>query len=260
MKQGRIRQFAWTILLLVPVVISFTGCLHNSALFGPNTPKALTAVRARDSYILNEIQNYLMGKCLQANNPLPGITVAADSISSLTTVTSINCGQSRQTRDIIVYDLKLVIDLNYSDYARHFQETSDTTNVIGEIGSASLSAVSTLVGAGEIKDILATASSLTTATNVSFQKNYFQKQTGYAILAAMNAARLKQWSQIADALKKNDIDTYSLSAALSDLLEYKRVGSATAALTIMQEQSSVQGDAAKGEIQKTMQAKPTSRQ
>jgi hypothetical protein len=237
---------------LLVCILSSTSCLHNSAMRGPRTPTPLAVSSKNDLYVLNEIQNFYYGRCLQNNNPLPSTTIVAPDVW-----TGINCGTDRQKRDAIVHDLKMIIDHNYEDYARNFQQTADTTNLIGEVGATSLSAVSTLVGVGDLKDILSTASTLTQATNTSIQKNYFQKQTDYAILAEMNAERLKEWSQIADAMKNNDVNTYSLSAALDNLQEYKRVGTAIVALTTIGQQAGAQTVSAAADISKTAKQTPS---
>lgn len=247
---GRSRGSLFCSLLIC--TLGSTACLHNSAIRGPRTPMPLAVSRRNDLYVLNEIQNFYYGRCLQDKNPLPSSTIVAPG-----SWTGVNCGTDRQKRDSIIHDLKMIIDHNYEDYARNFQQTADTTNLIGEVGATSLSAVSTLVGVGELKDILSTASTLTQATNTSIQKNYFQKQTDYAILAEMSAERLKQWSQIADSMKNNDVNTYSLSEALDDLQEYKRVGTAMVALTTIGQQAGAQTVSAAADINKTAKQSPS---
>jgi len=236
-------------IILALCVLHMSGCIHrNNGISGPSTPKALQVTDKREQYVLNEIANFYYGNCLQLGNPLPSLST---TISAPQSSAAPDCGTPRQKRDAIIYDLKLIIDHNYEDYARHFQQTADITTFIGEVGSASLSAVGTLVGASSLKDILSTASTLTQSTNVSIQKDFFQKQTDYAILGEMDADRLKKWSEIADLMKNNDLNTYSLNAALNDLLEYKRVGTATAALTSIEQHAGAQTVTASAQLSET---------
>lgn len=190
----------------------------------------------RDDEVLNEVKNYYYNRCPEDNSTQLPTTPAATRPT--------NCGSPEEQRNTIIYDLKSIIDENYEKYARNFQQTADITTFVGEVGAAALTAVGTLVGASDLKDILTTASTLTQSTNVSIQKNFYQKQTEYAILAEMDADRAKQWLIIVN-LMKQPVSQYLLSAALNDLQEYKRAGTATAALTEMTQQAGATTDTAK---------------
>ena len=133
----------------------------------------------------------------------------------------INYGRLRSVRGPKVPKV-FVIDNKRNDDV--LEEVKGYHQFSGGDSAASLTAVATLVGASPTKDILTTASTLVQSTSVSAQKNYYQKQTGYAILNVMDSDRAKKWSAIYDDLTKLDIDKYSLSAALSDLVDYRRQG------------------------------------
>ncbi|MGH9513226.1 MAG: hypothetical protein ACRD2U_13925 [Terriglobales bacterium] len=125
----------------------------------------------------------------------------------------------------------MIIDRDYENYAGSFERTQDTSIFLGETSAATLTAVATVVGATATKDILTTASTLVQSTSVSAQKNFYQKQTSYAIINVMDSERAKKWALIYDLVVKNDIDKYPLSEALSDLVDYRRAGGALQALT-----------------------------
>ncbi len=161
--------------------------------------------------MLQEVQSYRDGKCLNDNSK--------------------TCKQDRAERDTIIYDLKMIIDRDYENYAGSFERTQDTSIFLGETSAATLTAVATVVGATATKDILTTASTLVQSTSVSAQKNFYQKQTSYAIINVMDSERAKKWALIYDLVVKNDIDKYPLSEALSDLVDYRRAGGALQALT-----------------------------
>ena len=214
--------------LLILSTSSLSGCIHNTVIKGPDTPDALKTGKLQNTKVRDEIVNFYYNKCLQDAPPTTPLTPPFTLES--------NCGSRKQQRDTIVYDLKNIIDNNYEAYARHFEQTADTANFAGEVSGASLTAVGTLVGATGLKDILTTASTLTQSTTVSMQKNYFQKQTEYAILSQMDASREKQWNVILQEMGKEEED-YPLSEALNDLQQYKRAGTGIAALTVMTQQS-----------------------
>ena len=238
-------------LTLILSCLPSVSCIRNGAISGPATPLPL---QIDPKYVLNEIQNFYYGKCLAESNPLPStsITVPAGGLNAF------NCGSPRDKRDQIIYELKIILDRNYAAYSVHFQQTADTVSFAGEVAAAGLSGVGALVGAGGMKDILSIASTLTQSTNVSIQKNYFQRQAGYAILAQMDSDRLTKWSEIADSIKNNDVDTYSLSNALDDLQEYRRLGTATAALTNIQQRTGAQNIEASAAL-KQIREKPRTR-
>jgi hypothetical protein len=198
---------------------------------GPRVPAVFVIDKKSDTRVLNEVTNYRDGKCLN------------DSAK--------DCKPDRAERDTIIYDLKMIIDRNYENYAGSFERTEDTSLFLGETSSASLTAVATLVGATPTKDILTTASTLVQSTSVSAQKNYYQKQTSYAILNVMDSQRAKKWAAIYDLVVKNDIDKYPLSEALSDLVEYRKAGTALQALTSIQETAGQVKASAGTDIKKT---------
>lgn len=249
-----------TLALVFTFGLANAGCMFKHVISGPPTPKALAVTAQSDTYVMKEIANFYAGKCLQEDNPQPG---AASDKSNRTSNVTTSCGTDQKTdrekRDEIMYDLKSIIDHNYDSYARNFQQTADTVSFGGEVSSAALSAVGTVVGATALKDILSTAATLTTSTTVSVQKNYFQKQSEYAILASMDAGRLQEWSDIAKLLKENDVNTYSLSQGLNDLLEYRRLGTAVAALTTIEQTAGSQSQQSKKEIQDTANSEQKSK-
>jgi hypothetical protein len=195
---------------------------------GPRVPKVFVIDQKRDNEVFEEVRKYRDGTCL--NN---------------------NTKECRAERDIIVYDLKMIIDRNYEEYAHAFERTQDTAIFLGETSGASLTAVATLVGATATKDILTTASTLAQSTSVSAQKNYYQKQTSYAILNVMDSDRAKKWSKIYDNLSTLDVEKYPLSAALSDLVDYRRAGTAIQALTSIQQAAGAVKEEAGAAVEKT---------
>lgn len=233
MAMGSSRVFtsqSLSVLVISGAMLVTSAC---SSVRGPRVPKAFM-IKDRDANIVKEITNFYNGKCLND--------------------ASKDCTPDERERDIIVYDLKIVIDRNYEDYARAFEQTQDTSVFLGEVSGASLTGVATLVEDMALKDILTTASSLVQSTSVSVQKNYYQKQTSYAILNVMDADRAKKWSQIYDLLVNNGLADYSLSAALADLVEYRRAGTAIHALTSIQQAAGAQKTEATATVDKTNKA------
>lgn len=220
--------------LCLPLALGMTGCvlgaLHSSV-NGPAVPKAFVVDKATNEAVLADIKNF----------------------QACTSRTAPKC--DRAERDRIIYTLKLIVDGNYEVYARNFEQVADTSSFLGEVSAATLSGIAPIVGDVGTKDILALASTLTQATSVSMQKNFYQKQSSYAILVVMDAQRLQKWSQVYDRMDKLDVDGYSLAAALTDLAEYRTEGTAVKALTSIQQKAGQTENSAHGDIKKTDQHK-----
>jgi hypothetical protein len=97
------------ICLSLTLFFATTGCAVkavNRSVSGPDTPRALRVNKAHDEAVLAEVKNFLNGKCLD------------DATQT--------CAQSTAERNRIIYDLKLIIDQNFEQYAKNYEQTSDT--------------------------------------------------------------------------------------------------------------------------------------
>jgi hypothetical protein len=215
--------------LLVVCIGGTTGCLTVS---GPRLPKALIVTKEQDQAVLDEVARFKDGKCL----PNPGTAT---------------CPPSRAERDQIIYDLKMIIDRNYQDYAKSFEGTEDGSLFLGEITAATLSGTAGILADAGTKDILTLASTLAQSTSVSSQKNFYQKKTAYAIVVEMNAQRATKWSAIYDLMRNNNLNTYPLGAALSDLLEYRQQGTALQALASIEQNAGAKAEDAQDAVKET---------
>ena len=198
----------------IPVIVAVlgaTGCAIHRSISGPAVPSIFVVSKTSNSEITTAVSNF--EKCL------------ATGVGKC----------DRAERDRIVYALKLIIDRNYEEYAKNFEQVADTSTFIGEISAASLSGVGPLLADVGTKDILTLASTLTQSTTVSMQKNFYQKQTSYAILVVMDSQRLTKWSEILTSIQDHDINEYPLGAALADLADYRREGTAVKALESIQQ-------------------------
>lgn len=227
---------------LVLGLFLLSGC---ASIRGPKTPTVFLVDKETNKDTLSEVQVYRDG-CKKIDK---STTCTAEQVknSCLHQPTGDNC---RPDRDAIIYDLKKIIDHNYESYARAFEQTQDSSIFAGEVSAASLTAVATLVGASDVKDILTTASTLVQATSTSAQKNFYQKQTSYSILNVMNGDRAKEWATIYDKMERNGADKYSLGEAMDNLIAYRQAGDAIHALASIQQSAANTKDAASKKIQK----------
>jgi hypothetical protein len=219
-----------------------SGC---ASIRGPKTPAVFLVDKETNKDVLSEVQIYRDGcKKIDKN------TVCTDQQIANSCLHMPGGGSCRSDRDTIVYDIKRIIDHNYEIYARSFEQTQDSSIFAGEVSSASLTAVATLVGATELKDVLTTASTLVQATSTSVQKNFYQKQTSYSILNVMSGDRAKEWATIYDKLEQNGADQYQLGEAMDNLVAYRQAGDAIHALASIQQSAANTKDAAGKKIQR----------
>lgn len=222
-------------LTLAPYIFLLSGCglaaFHRS-ISGPDVPKALKVDRHRQEEVLKEIQYFQEAKCLDGRS-----AEACEDKS-----------KRKTDRNRVIYDLKLIIDRNFEDYSRNYEQVGDTVNFSGETTAASLSGVATVVGDAGEKALLSLASTLTQSTLISSQKNFYQKQTIFTILAVMESQRLDKWKDVVQLMQNDDEDQYPLSAALADLAEYRRRGTALAALESIEQTAGSKGAEAKQRI------------
>ena len=223
------------------LVLCTSGCALRRSVSGPAVPKA---------FITGKTLNYAH-VCDPDQKKTVNDVVVCDvkNFQDCANHTAPKCDKAE--RDRIIYTLKLIIDRNYDRYAKNYEQVADTGTFAGEVSAASLSGVATVVGDAGMKAILALASTLTQSTLVSAQKNFYQKQAVYAILAVMDSQRLDKWKDILQTMKKDDVDEYSLSAALVDMADYQRRGTAVAGLESVQQSAGTTRDKAKTSIDNT---------
>jgi len=241
-RPSRLTPVALGLCLCIPLILVFSGCAIrgvNRSISGPDVPDALKIPKNDEKYpgriteqgVLTEISNFSLGQCLNADwNTKQAARTPVTATPSCTEGNS----PDQSGRNKIIYDLKLILDRRYEQYAKNYEQVADTTTFAGEVSAASLSGIATIVGDAGEKAILALASTLTQTTVTSMQKNFYQKQASYAILAVMNSQRLDKWKDILQSMDKG-LDVYPLAAALVDMEEYRTRGTAVFALQSIQQ-------------------------
>jgi hypothetical protein len=209
------------------LVLCTSGCAVRRSINGPAVPKALVTNKNLDyAHVCDANQQKTMNDVVVCD---------VKKFQECTTDTAPKC--DRAERDRIIYTLKLIIDQNFDQYAKSFEQVADTATFLGEVSAASLTGVATIYGASDIalKNILTLASSLTQSTTISMQKNFYQKQTSYTILAQMESQRTKKWSEILTSMQDHNTGEYPLAYGLADLAQYRQAGTAVQALQSIQQ-------------------------
>src|SRR5260370_34325139 len=202
---------------LVGSCLLFTpGCHSRYTLARPPVPKALQASKTNDKDLKDLLT--ALRKKEEGNPPVP-ITQAE--------------------RNQFIFRVVATIDEGYQEYVENIETTRGLTSFLAETTSTTLSGVATILGSASTKSILSAASALTTSTELSSEKNFFQKQTTTALVNQMDALRLAALTPI----KLGTVlptDQYTVEQAIVDLKSYLYAGTLARGLSAIEAQSAVQ--------------------
>jgi hypothetical protein len=147
---------------------------------------------------------------------------------------------SGATRNELLSDLILLVDLNYYHWEKLVYDKKAYTDFGSAVTATTLSSVSALVGANEIKTILSAISSGITSTGVTFNSKVLQDQSVTAILAKMRANRATQFLKLRASMTALDaagnpigptpLSRYSVRQGLIDIALYYNSGTFVSAI------------------------------
>jgi len=134
-----------------------------------------------------------------------------------------------------------------SSYERF--EMSLTTQRAGfETGSDTIqlgrSAATTVVGAGDVKELLAASMTAFQGTRLSYDKNFFREKTTESIISQMRATRKTRQAQLITSLATRDVASYPWDAVWIDLIDFYYAGTVPSALVEIANGAGAKADAA----------------
>ncbi|MGA3130340.1 MAG: hypothetical protein ABSD59_06040 [Terracidiphilus sp.] len=150
--------------------------------------------------------------------------------------------QARVLRDQIVYRTLADIESTYGRFEVQLTTSRATENVLADTAQLGITAATTVVGASDVKDILAASLSGLQGTQLSIDKNFFREKTTESLISQMRADRKNLEAQIisrlagqdviptTDPTTKANIAAYSLDAAWIDVTQYYYAGTVPSAL------------------------------
>ena len=210
---------------LLPVL---TGCLNSIAPHRPQTLAPTVAAYAAADY-------------------------KADVARYRSAISEKDYTQARALRDQIVYRTLADIESQYGHFEQQLTVNRASENLLADTAQLGLTAATTVVSAGDIKDILAASLSGLQGTQLSIDKNFFREKTTEALISQMRADRKNLQAQIISRLASQDviptpatkdqqaIPAYALEAAWIDVTQYYYAGTVPSALVSI---ASNTGDAA----------------
>jgi hypothetical protein len=151
--------------------------------------------------------------------------------------------KAQALRNEIAYRVMGDIESSYGK----FEATLTTKRAGFETGSDAvqlgITAATTLVAAGDVKEILAASLSAFQGTRLSIDKNFFQEKTTQSIISQMRATRKIKQAELITNLGTRDVTSYPWDAAWIDLVDFYYAGTVPSALV---EISNAAGSKAEG--------------
>ncbi len=211
-------------LALAALLPALTGCLNTMAPSRPSTLAPAIAAYPTSDYNndVTEYRNAISGKAQQDGKP--------DYL------------KARALRDQIVYRAIADIESSYGHFEQQLTVNRASESLLADTAQLGLTAATTVVSAGDIKDILAASLSGLQGTQLSIDKNFFREKTTESLISQMRADRKNLQAQIISRLASQDviptpaskdqptIPAYSLEAAWIDVIQYYYAGTVPSAL------------------------------
>jgi len=160
---------------------------------------------------------------LQKKYFLPGTDVL-DAYDGLRTA------QEKKTyRDAVVYGRLLALDMQFSLFKKTIYREATDSNLSLDVLGVGVGAAGAATTSADASRILSALSGGISGTRTAINKDLYYEKTMPALLALMDADRLKIRAQILRGLTQ-EVSVYPLGRALSDLEDYYQAGSIPGAI------------------------------
>lgn len=226
--------------LIVPLTLC--GCQHTMA---PPLPKALAAP-AIVSYPIEDF-NSDVARYRQA-------------------ISGKDYATARTLRDAIVGRAFSSIEYGYSRFEGQIIERRASFETSADVTSLGVTAAATVIGAGDIKDILVASLSGIQGVRLSIDKNFFEQKTSETIVSQMRTDRATLEARIltnlatedviatVDPATKRMIPAYGLDDAWRDIVRYYYAGTVPSALISLNTATGKSAQDAEQNLQSTLSA------
>lgn len=228
MPNVRIRELKFAALCLLPLLAC--GCASN---MGPKMPKELGAPSI-SAYPVDEFKSNL-GK--YRNDVASGDLKGALDL-----------------RNEMAYRVMADIESSYGSFEMKLSSSRATQSTLADATMLGLTAATTVVGASDVKDILAATGTAFQGTWTSYDKNFFQQKTTEAIISQMRASRKTKQAQLIKNLDKLDVTKYPWDAVWVDLVDFYYAGTVPSAMVEIASASGKQAVAAADNLNQTIRS------
>lgn len=228
----RVLSLAAATLALLPVC----GCRSN---MGPKMPPAMGAPGVTEYKADDFKKDVAQYRCL----------VSGTCVDSNGHAIPLDLSAARALRNGIAYHVMVDIEADYSKFEMKLTSGRAIQATLADATSLGLTAATTVVGASDVKDILAATGTAFQGSWTSYDKNFFQQKTTEAIVAQMRATRKNKQAQIISSLANRDVASYPWDAVWVDLIDFYYAGTVPSALVEIASSSGQEAKAAEINLQ-----------
>lgn len=133
-------------------------------------------------------------------------------------------------RNQIAYRVMADIESSYAGFEMKLTSSRAAQNTLSDTTVQGLTVATGLVGAGDVKDILAATSSAFQGSWHSYDKNFFREKTTESIISQMRASRKTKQAELIKSLNRRDLQNYPWDAVWIDLVDFYYAGTVPSAL------------------------------
>jgi len=167
-----------------------------------------------------------------------------DYRAAVKTGTKESLATAQLLRNQMAYRVMADIESNYGHFEMKLSSGRAIQATLADATSLGLTAATSVVGATDVKDILAVTGTAFQGTWTSYDKNFFQQKTTEAIIAQMRATRQNKQAQLIASLANRDVTSYPWEAVWIDLVDFFYAGTVPSALVDIASSSGEQAKAA----------------
>lgn len=188
------------------ILLLACGCASN---MGPKMPKELTAP---------SVSLY------------PADTFKSDVDKYRSAITAGDQKGALAIRNQMAYRVMADIESSYGAFEMKLSSSRAAQSTLADATTLGLTAATTVVGASDVKDILAATASAFQGTWTSYDKNFFQQKSTEALIAQMRATRRTLQAQLITSLGTRDVTSYPWDAVWIDLIRFYYAGTVPSAM------------------------------
>ena len=158
---------------------------------------------------------------------------------------------ARNLRDQIANHVMADIELRYSKFEMQLTTQRAGFETGADMIQLGATAATGLVGASEVKDILAASLTAFQGSRLSVDKNFFREKTTESIISQMRSSRDNKKSQLMKSIANRDVKDYPWDAVWIDLVDLYYAGTVPSALVEIASATGAKADAAAATLKST---------
>lgn len=147
-------------------------------------------------------------------------------------------------RNQIAYHVMADIETSYGRFEMKLSSQRAVQGTLADATTLGLTAATSVVGASDVKDILAATGTAFQGAWTSYDKNFFQQKSTEALISQMRATRKTKQAQLITSLATRDVTSYPWDAVWIDLVDFYYAGTVPSAMVEIASNAGTQADKA----------------